>query len=142
MAETETETPTTETMEVEPAATGFVASIKAAVLTLVPGSSVRAQFEKKLADKRTEERVGILNSAFDLLVKHQGSINKIKPKSPGVSADGVTKLPAVFSNEDAKILKETKEKATRVEAAINKALTDTATEGEWKALSESVSKNG
>jgi len=86
----------TTTPEPEVKETGFMATIKAAVAALVPGTRVRAEFEKQLADKRAADRVGILNSAFDLLVKHQAALSKLRAVSPGYEADGTTKLPAIF----------------------------------------------
>jgi hypothetical protein len=120
---------------------GFVKEVKDAVNAGVTKSLVYGKFTGKLVDAKIEVRATSLQKAFDTLTKHAGELNKIRPKSAGFD-EKMQPLPKQYTAEEAKKVKEIKEKVQRLDAAVKKALLDNATDEEWKKLDEAISKNG
>lgn len=131
---------TTETVEVIESV-GFVKEIKDTVTKQVSKDLVYGQFVGVLVKQKIDARATSLQKSFDTLTKHAGELNKIRAKSTGFGED-FKPLPKTFTADEVKKSKEIKEKMARLEAAIKKALVDTATEDDWKKLDEAISKNG
>lgn len=131
----ETPTPQEEVVTV-----GFVSEIKKAVVTATTRDAVYNGFIDVLVEQKKQQRTATLQKAYEVLVKHGSELNKIRPKSPGFDANE-QKLPEVYTAEDVKRRRELKEKSGRLETAVKKALDVTATEGEWSALENAISKN-
>jgi hypothetical protein len=126
--------------EPEVVTVGFVSEIKKAVITATTRDAVYNGFIDVLVEQKKQQRTATLQKAYEVLVKHGSELNKLRPKSPGFDANE-QKLPEVYTAEDVKRRKELKEKSGRLEAAIRKALDVAATEGEWSALENAISKN-
>ena len=134
-----TETPEKEIEVIE--SVGFVKEIKDIVTKQVTKDLVFTRFTGGLVEKKIADRATILEKAFSALQKNASENNKIKPKPSGFGAD-LKPIGMQFTADDVKKLKEYKEKSGKLEAAIKKALAETATDGEWKALEDAVAKNG
>jgi hypothetical protein len=126
----------------EVVATGFIASVKTEVATLVTSDIVRNRFIGKVQDVLVSKYAELLDKAYTLLIKHSSELNKLRPKSPGFAADGTTKLPEIYSADEAKKRKELKDKSERIEKAVTNALDQKANAGTWKALEDALGKNG
>jgi hypothetical protein len=136
---TETTTPETTTTEPAPVAPApttkesAAAGMLATVAEKVKGANpeVQKRFIEKLVEKELDERVGLLDKAFQKRFTCLTELNKVnRPDEEKFDANGA-KIFESYTKERLKAIKDAKEALGKVEGAIEKALA-----GDWSKVKE------